>query len=63
MRELGYDRARYAASNQDLIREILAETRPGDLLMTIGAGNVWKIAEALLEGLRKAAPSGVGREQ
>jgi UDP-N-acetylmuramate--alanine ligase len=61
MRELGYDRARYAASDQEVIREVLAESRPGDLVLTIGAGSVWKTAESLVEAFRTAAPSGVGR--
>jgi UDP-N-acetylmuramate--alanine ligase len=62
MRELGYDRARYAASDQEVIREVLAEVRPGDLVMTIGAGSITKTAESLAEAFRNAAPSAVGRD-
>src|SRR6266568_4748857 len=43
MRELGFEGARYAASEHQAINEILAEARPGDLIMTIGAGSVWKV--------------------
>ena len=55
MRELGFDRARYAASEQDVIQEVLAEAQPGDLILTVGAGSVWKVGEALGEALRGAA--------
>jgi UDP-N-acetylmuramate--alanine ligase len=55
MRELGFDRARYAASEQDVIQEVLAEAQPGDLILTVGAGSVWKVGEALGEALRKPA--------
>ncbi len=61
MRELGFDRARYAPSQEEVVREVLAEVRKGDLVLTMGAGNVWKIADALLEALR--APSTVGRSR
>ena len=61
MRELGFDRARYAPSQAEVVREVLAEVRKGDLVLTIGAGNVGKIADALLEALR--APSTVGRSR
>lgn len=61
MRELGFDRARYAPSEQAVIRETLAETRPGDLVLTIGAGSVWKVAEALGEAMRSSS-SDPGRD-
>jgi len=61
MRELGFDRARYAASEQAVIREVLAEAQPGDLILTLGAGSVWKVAEALGEAMRGAGPSGAGQ--
>jgi UDP-N-acetylmuramate--alanine ligase len=61
MHELGFDRARYAASEQVVIREVLAEARPGDLILTVGAGSVWKVGEALGEALRAAGPSGAGQ--
>jgi UDP-N-acetylmuramate--alanine ligase len=61
MHELGFHRARYAASEQAVIREVLAEARPGDLILTVGAGSVWKVGEALGEAMRGAGPSGAGQ--
>ena len=54
MHELGFVRARYVASDQLAVERILAEARPGDLVLTIGAGSVWKVAEALSETLRSS---------
>src|SRR5574337_404740 len=47
MSELGYTRARYVASESAVTTEILAALHPGDLVLTIGAGPVWSIAETL----------------
>jgi UDP-N-acetylmuramate--alanine ligase len=55
MRELGFDRARYAPSEEAVIQEVLAEAQPGDLVLTVGAGSVWKVGEALGEAMRGAA--------
>jgi UDP-N-acetylmuramate--alanine ligase len=58
MQELGSDTARYAESEQALVEEVLSEVRPGDLILTIGAGSVWKVAETLAEELKKPVASG-----
>ncbi len=47
MQELGFTRVRLAGSEQAVVQEVLAEARPGDLVLTIGAGSVWKVADAL----------------
>ncbi len=58
MEELGFHRARYAPSEQAVTRELLAAAQPGDLIITIGAGSVWKVGEALATAL-KARTAGV----
>jgi UDP-N-acetylmuramate--alanine ligase len=63
MRELGTSDARYAASDQLVIDEVQDEARPGDLIMTIGAGSVWKIGEALAEELKKRSQELGARRQ
>ena len=50
MRELGFDRAQYV-SDEDAIAEVLEKARPGDLIMTIGAGNISRVAERLANRL------------
>lgn len=60
MRELGFAPGRYVASEAEAVEQILAELRPGDLVITMGAGNVWKVGEALAETLqRQPAESGI----
>jgi UDP-N-acetylmuramate--alanine ligase len=51
MHELGLNNARYAPSEVHLIEDLLNNSRPGDLIITIGAGSVWKIGEALVREL------------
>ena len=53
MKELGFDRATYAPSEEMAVKEILAQAQPGDLLMTIGAGSITKTAEVLAEALSR----------
>ena len=46
------DKARYAPSEQQVLEELSNDARPGDLIITIGAGSVWKIGEALAKRLK-----------
>jgi len=46
MRELGFERAQYVSEN-DAIADVLENVRSGDLVLTVGAGNVSRVAEAL----------------
>jgi UDP-N-acetylmuramate--alanine ligase len=52
MAELGFLRARYAPSEQAAIQEVLEDLRPGDLILTVGAGSVGRIGDALAEAIR-----------
>ena len=40
---------RYLPGEKELLADLKEETRAGDLLITLGAGDVWKIGEAFLE--------------
>ena len=51
LRELGHERARFAAWQE--VRTALAESaKAGDLILTMGAGDVWKLGRELVEGTR-----------
>ena len=39
----------YVPSTQELLTVLRENTEPGDLLLTMGAGDVWKVGEAFLE--------------
>jgi len=51
MHELGTPGAEYGPSQEALLERLVKEVRPGDLVMTIGAGSVWKLGEALAQRL------------
>lgn len=62
MRELGFGRALYAPSEETVIRQIVEDTSPGDLVLTVGAGSVGRVAEALVEALRLSKQPRAGLE-
>jgi UDP-N-acetylmuramate--alanine ligase len=53
MKELGFNRARYVASAAALVDDLLREARAGDMVLTLGAGDVWKVGEALVRELAR----------
>jgi UDP-N-acetylmuramate--alanine ligase len=44
----GHQRVRYAGDLKAAIDAVAAEARPGDVILTLGAGNVWTAGEELL---------------
>ena len=47
--EIGWHRTvRYLPDKEELLADLKEETRAGDLLITLGAGDIWKIGEAFL---------------
>ena len=57
MAELGFTRARYAPSEHDVLHGILEDLRPGDMILTVGAGSVWRIGDTLAEAIRGRSTS------
>jgi UDP-N-acetylmuramate--alanine ligase len=53
MAELGFERARYAPSEQAVIQGVLDDLRPGDVILTVGAGSVGRIGDTLAEAIRR----------
>ncbi len=52
MRALGHRSAEFAGNIDQAIENVLTNVREGDLVMTLGAGNVWQAGERLLEKLK-----------
>ena len=50
----GHGDVTYLSGFNEIIDHLCAVTRPGDVVMTLGAGNVWKIGEDLLKRLKGA---------
>lgn len=51
IRDKGNQNVYYAETGEGLIDKLAGVIRPGDVVVTIGAGNVWTIGEKLLEEL------------
>jgi UDP-N-acetylmuramate--alanine ligase len=51
----GSTEVRYVPDREHLVDEILPILRPGDIVMTLGAGNIWETSEAIVEALKKGA--------
>jgi UDP-N-acetylmuramate--alanine ligase len=52
MRSFGHRSVTYSGNMDRAIEAVAAEARPGDLVMTLGAGSVWQAGDKLLERLR-----------
>ena len=52
MREHGHPGTHYIPRRSDVAAAVLPELRPGDLVITFGAGDVWQCGEELLALLR-----------
>jgi UDP-N-acetylmuramate--alanine ligase len=52
----------FAEDSQDAVRSAVECAQPGDVLLVLGAGDVWQLADVALDGLRKQATvAGEGR--
>jgi len=55
----GASHVRYTPTWAEAVEAALNEARAGDVLLTLGAGDVSKLGEILLDGLRASKPPGV----
>ncbi len=55
IRSFGHRSAHYAGSIDEGVDAIARSAEPGDLIITLGAGNVSQAAEKILDRLREAA--------
>jgi UDP-N-acetylmuramate--alanine ligase len=53
IREAGHKDVVYGKDREDATRHIVANGRKGDIILTLGAGNVWKLGEEILNGLKE----------
>jgi UDP-N-acetylmuramate--alanine ligase len=49
--------AEYTPDFDDLTDRIAADLQPGDVVLTMGAGNIWKVADALVRRVRRNLPA------
>lgn len=55
VRENSNPNVTFCATNDDVSQYLLASVRPGDLVLTMGAGDIWTVAERLTEKLAARA--------
>jgi UDP-N-acetylmuramate--alanine ligase len=51
IKELGSCDVSYISDREELIQRVISEIKSGDVLITLGAGNVYKVGEEILEKL------------
>ncbi len=53
MRDFGHRSVEYSGTIDKAVNDVLANVHEGDVILTLGAGNVWQAGEKLLERLGK----------
>ena len=53
IQEHGHTNVRYIPDHLALVPSLVEEVRGGDVVLTLGAGNIWQTGEALLEKLKE----------
>jgi UDP-N-acetylmuramate--alanine ligase len=51
IRQAGHRDAHYVRDREHLVEEVMRRLAPGDVVLTLGAGDVWKLGEELIERL------------
>jgi UDP-N-acetylmuramate--alanine ligase len=50
---LGHPQALFVPHREELVGEMLRHIRSGDVLLTLGAGDVWQVGEQVLKALQE----------
>jgi UDP-N-acetylmuramate--alanine ligase len=53
LRDYGHRNARYAGTIDHAVQTVLREVQDGDMVITLGAGNVWQAGDKILQALRE----------
>jgi UDP-N-acetylmuramate--alanine ligase len=48
----GHRHVTYVADKSELAKAVLDQVAPGDMVLTLGAGDVWRVGEEILDRLR-----------
>ncbi|MFH1749045.1 MAG: UDP-N-acetylmuramate--L-alanine ligase [Planctomycetota bacterium] len=51
------DDAEYVPTFAGIVERLVADVAPGDVVLTMGAGNIWKVADELLRQLQRDLPT------
>ncbi len=61
IREHGHRDVHYISDRHDILQYLSAVIVPGDLVITLGAGDIWRVGEDLIEELRRKFKTGSNR--
>jgi UDP-N-acetylmuramate--alanine ligase len=56
LRGFGHRSVEYCGTAENAVRSVLEKAREGDLVLTLGAGNVWQAGDRFLAAVKDAAP-------
>lgn len=54
IRRNSHAKAEYIPTKEEVLETLINRVRPGDLVITMGAGDIWKVADALAKSLKPA---------
>ncbi len=54
IRRNSHAQAEYIPTKEEVLEALIRRVRPGDLVITMGAGDIWKVADALAKSLKPA---------
>jgi UDP-N-acetylmuramate--alanine ligase len=49
IKDMGHANVFYSNGSDNLVSSVLGTVRPGDVVITLGAGNVWAVGERIAE--------------
>ena len=53
IRDYGHKDVTYLSDKKEIVNHLLRTTQPGDMVMTMGAGDIWQVAEELVRRLNE----------
>jgi UDP-N-acetylmuramate--alanine ligase len=56
LRAFGHRSVEYSGTAENAVAAVLEKAREGDLVLTLGAGNVWQVGDRFLAAVKDAAP-------
>jgi UDP-N-acetylmuramate--alanine ligase len=51
IRDYGHKDVTYLPDKKEIVEHLLRTTAPGDLVITLGAGDIWQVSEELVKRL------------
>jgi UDP-N-acetylmuramate--alanine ligase len=55
IKKKGHPEVHYVPDRKRLVEEVMPMVKPGDIVMTLGAGNIWEVSEAIAEAVREGS--------